>query len=140
MTEQSIVEAAKESGLDIADPVVASAIEAARQVGIEQERDRVTAHLQLGGTGSTAGMRLAHKAIENGDDMTPMYGAHYVQASRAAAELRAYAEDSDDVDDAILNAKRPPSGFTDPEAAAVFARLSALVKGGDGDVAIEDLE
>jgi hypothetical protein len=39
-----------------------------------------------------------------------------------------------------LNAKRPPSSFTDPEAAAVFARLSALVKGGDGDVAIEDLE
>ena len=140
MTEQSIVEAAKESGLDIADPVVASAIEAARQVGIEQERDRVTAHLQLGGTGSTAGMRLAHKAIENGDDMTPMYGAHYVQASRAAAELRAYAEDSDAADDAILNARRPPSTHTDPEAAAVFARLSALVKGEDGDLAIEDLD
>jgi hypothetical protein len=139
MTEQSIIEAAAESGLDIADPAVASAIEAAKQVGIEQERDRVTAHIQLGGTGSTAGMRLARKAIENGDDMTPTYGAHYVQAGRAAAELRAYAEDSAEVDDAILNAKQPPSTFTDPVAAAVFDQLSAMV-GGDGDMAIEDLE
>jgi hypothetical protein len=139
MTEQSIIEAAKESGLDLKDPVVATVIRQAVDIGEKQERDRVIAHIQLGGTGSTAGMRLAHKAIENGDDMTPTYGAHYVQAGRAAAEIRAYAEDSAEVEQMLAGAKRPPSTFTDPVAAAVFDQLSAMV-GGGGDVAIEDLD
>ena len=138
MTEQSIVEAAKESGLDLKDPVVASAIAAAKQVGIEQERDRVLAHLELGGNSSA--MKLATSAIEAGEPMTPTHMDHYLQAARAAAEIAAYAEDSAEVEAAILNARRPPSTHTDPEAAAVFARLSALVKGGDGDLAIEDLD
>jgi hypothetical protein len=106
--------------------------------GVAQERDRVTAHLEAGE--KVGDLKMATRAILNGEDMTPTHMEHYLHAARRGADIAAWFEDSDDVDDAILNAKRPPSSFTDPEAAAVFARLSALVKGGDGDVAIEDLE
>ena len=133
----TIVEAAKESGLDIADPVVASAIEAARQVGIEQERDRVTAHLEAGE--KVGDLKAALAAIDSGAELTPEIMRHYLAAGRNRADITAWIADSDDVDDAILNARRPPSTFTDPVAAAVFDQLSAMV-GGDGDVAIEDLE
>jgi len=137
MTEQTIIEAAKESGLDIDDPVVASAIAAAKQVGVEQERDRVLAHLELGGNSSA--MKLATSAIEAGEPMTPTHLDHYLQAARATAELALRLEDDDVVLSALENVKLPKSAYADPVAAAVFDQLSAMV-GSDGDLAIEDLE
>jgi hypothetical protein len=106
--------------------------------GVAQERDRVTAHLEAGE--KVGDLKAAIGAVLRGAELTPEIMRHYLAAGRNRAELAAWLEDSDDVDDAILNAKRPPSAFTDPEAAAVFDRLSALVNDGDGDMAIEDLE
>ena len=107
-------------------------------IGIEQERDRATAHLQAGE--KVGALKMAITAILNGEDLTPTHMGHYLQAARRGAELAAWIEDDDVVLDATEHAKRPPSRFTDPQAAAVYGELQRLVGGLDGDIAIEDLE
>ena len=139
----TIIEAAKKSGADIHDPEIAAAIEAALQFGIAQEHERVMAHLRLGKMSGTVpgGLKLAHRAIEAGELMSPSDIAGYVESTRAAADLAAWYEDGLEVDEAIANVKPPPSRFTDPMADAVYQELRRLLDADKvDDTAIEDRE
>jgi|GEM_PF-3007314 len=133
----SIIEAAEETGLDLT-PDVTAAIRLAIDIGIERERDRSCGLLDLGR--KTGAWRTAYGAIKSGATMTPTLFEAFAQAGRAHIELELRLEDDDVVEAAILNAKRPPSSFTDPLAAEVYDQLSAMVGDSADDSRIEDLD
>jgi hypothetical protein len=134
----TIIEAAQATGLDLNEPSVAAAIEAAEQVGIEQERDRVCGHIQLGQ--KTGASKTAFDAIQRGLTMTPALFTAYQQAAQAHIELEARLEDDVVVEAALLNIKLPTSTHTDPAAKEVLHRLQTMLDTSADDGRIEDLE
>ena len=134
----TIIEAAQATGLDLNEPSVAAAIEAAEQVGIEQERDRVCGHIQLGQkTGAT---KTAFDAIQRGLTMTPALFTAYTQAGRAHIELALRLEDDVEAEAALENIRMPKSAYADPAAKEVLDRLRVMLDTETGAANIEDLD
>jgi ClpP class serine protease len=69
--------------------------DAAVQEGIDQERDRVNAHLKLGS--QSGAMETALKAIEDGSGMTMTLQAEYMSAGMKNTEVTSRQEDNPDV-------------------------------------------
>ena len=106
--------------------------------GVERERDRTVAHIELGE--KVGAMRTAFDAIQRGLRMSPELFTAYASAGRNRADIRARLEDQDVVDRVILDSAEPPSTRSDPAADAVLQSLKALVGGDDGESSIEDVE
>jgi hypothetical protein len=99
--------------------------EDAKRVGIERERDRVTAHLEAGSKVGDLSSALA--AVRSGAEFNPEIMLRYMSAGRNRADIRARQADSDVVETAILNVKRPSSAHTDSHERAVLDRFEALI-------------
>ena len=98
---------------------------AAVEVGVQQERDRVVAHLQLGRTGD---MKVALKAIEEGSGMTQTTYSAHMAAAMSRLDVQARREDNNVVEEATNGAKAKQE--EDEFEQAVLTRLQALVGNG----------
>lgn len=91
---------------------------AAVQVGINEERERVNAHLHMGK--ETAAMTVAIEAIEKGDGFGPMVTAKYVSAGMARNDQAARSEDDATAAEALANAGEGGTGAKDATDEADF--------------------
>lgn len=82
--------------------------EAAVQDGVNQERDRVTAHLTLGQSGGPEGMTLALSLVEKGEGMSMTAMAKYNSLAWNRSDRSARQQESDTVGAAADNALAPP--------------------------------
>jgi ClpP class serine protease len=78
---------------------------AAVATGVTQERERVSAHLEMGKVTGAAGMKLAHESIENGAEFGTKISAQYAAAGIAASQQSARQSDSDAAGKAVDGAK-----------------------------------
>lgn len=77
------------------------------QKGVTQERDRVSAHLQMGE--ASGDMKTAVEAIRSGEGMTQTMTAKYLSAGMNRAAVNARQADSDQAGAALNGAGAPPS-------------------------------
>lgn len=103
--------------------------------GVQQERDRVVAHLIAGE--KVGDLRAALAAIQSGAELTIAYMSRYLVVGRNRADIEARHEDNAAVEAALVNVKRQSTGG-DPFEKQVADRFAALIDG--ADVRIEDLE
>ena len=112
--------------------------EAARLRGVNQERDRVTAHIALGK--KVGAMSTALDAIRSGATMDPALFQRYAQAGRSRADIAARLEDDDIVQAVLLNAQESPSSHVENSFEKQVAdRFEALLDTSAADANIEDL-
>lgn len=102
---------------------------AAVELGVQQERERVTAHLKLGKTGD---IDAAHKAIEDGSNVTQLTYADHMAAALNRRDTQARNEDDDAVLDATNGAKPKKVDEMDELQGQVLAELRSLV--GEGSI------
>ena len=95
------------------------AYSAAVKVGIDQERDRVVAHVTMGE--SFGAMDTAVSAIKDGDAMTATLTAQYMAAGQNKTDINAAAGDGDAAGDAA-------DGAGDDDAAGDADDVTALVE------------
>jgi hypothetical protein len=110
--------------------------EAAKQIGIEQERDRIRSHVTMGQKVGDIGLALA--SIRNGATIMEVM-PHYLVAGKNRADIIARQEESD-ATQAILDGLAPPKrgdGVGD-QVAAKFLQLIGADEVGAAN--IEDLE
>lgn len=101
---------------------------AAVQMGAEQERDRVSAHLTMGE--ASGDMATATAAIADGSEMTALLNAKYMAAGMKKSEQTARVEDNpDDLETSAAAAAGGPSA-EDKVADAVCAALDYDEQGG----------
>ena len=100
---------------------------AAVEVGIQQERDRVTAHLQLGESGD---IKVALEAIRSGSEITQTTFSAHMAFAMNRRDVEARKTDNEEVEDATRNVGAPPKETGDQFQAAVLTRLKALVGNG----------
>lgn len=86
---------------------------AAVQVGVDQESERVSAHLHMGK--ETGAMNIAIEAIEKGDGFGPMMTAKYVSAGMNRDAQAARAEDDAQAAAATANAGEAGEGASATE-------------------------
>jgi len=94
--------------------------------GVDQERDRVTAHMTMGE--ASGDMKTASEAIKNGDGMTMTLQATYMTAGRNNADINARQGDADD-SSASDNADSSAAD-ADSEAKQVADMVCARIAGG----------
>lgn len=104
---------------------------AAVDLGVQQERERVTAHLKLGKTGD---LEAAIKAIEEGANVTQLTYADHMAAALNRRDTQARDEDNGVVESATNGAKTTHEDNEDELFGQVLTQLKALV----GQGAIEN--
>ena len=79
------------------------------ELGVEQERDRVCAHLTGGEMSGSAvsGLKIALEAIRAGSDLTQTASMRYLTAAHNKRDIEARDEDNQVVDDATKDVKPP---------------------------------
>ena len=107
---------------------------AAVALGTQQEHDRITAHVTMGQ--KVGDLPLALRSVRNGAELVAVM-PHYLVAGRNRADIQARLEDNEELEAALLNAKRQSTGG-DPLEKQVADRFAALIDG--ADVRIEDLD
>lgn len=81
------------------------------QAGVQQERDRVCAHLRMGE--ASGAISTALEAVRDGKDMTQELQAEYMSAAINTRDQQARAADEGDVSDAADAAGSDKSGSND---------------------------
>jgi len=110
---------------------------AAVKVGVQQERDRIAAHVTMGQ--KVDDVRLAIRSIRSGAELASTL-AHYLAAGRNRADVIARLEDDLVVEAAISNIEQAKISHVDPFEKQVADRLAALLDTSAGGANIEDLE
>lgn len=90
--------------------------------GVQQERDRVTAHLQLGESGD---IKVALEAIKDGSEISQTTFSAHMAFALNKKDVSARNSDQNDVDGATGNVGDPPNQG-DSHQAAVLKRLVEL--------------
>ena len=85
--------------------------------GVDQERDRVGAHLTMGA--SSGDMKTAIEAIEKGDNMTATLQAKYMAAGMNRANVQARGDDDGDAGSVADGANNDDDKGEDAKKAAV---------------------
>jgi hypothetical protein len=97
---------------------------AAVESGVQQERDRVTAHIQLGETGD---MKVALEAVKDGSDITQTTYSAHMAAAMNRRDVKARDDDNNDVEGATNGAETKKKDTEDEFQGQVLARLKRLV-------------
>jgi ClpP class serine protease len=97
---------------------------AAVESGVQQERDRVTAHIQLGESGD---MKVALEAVKDGSEITQTTYSAHMAAAINRREVEARNDDNVVVDGATNGAKTEKKDTEDEFQGEVLARLKKLV-------------
>jgi ClpP class serine protease len=123
---QATAKGGSEAGMDLEQlkaehPAV---YKAAVESGVQQERDRVTAHIQLGETGD---MKVALEAVKDGSEITQTTYAAHMAAAINRRDVEARHDDNGDVDGATNGAKTEHKNTEDEFQGQVLARLKKLV-------------
>jgi ClpP class serine protease len=103
-------------------------------IGVKQERDRVCAHLQGGEMSGapTGGMKIAHEAIREGDDLTQTVSMQYLTAAHNKRDVDARNEDDNEVTEATTNGQPKKVDEMDK----LHGETLALLKGMTGEGAL----
>ena len=86
--------------------------EAVCEVGAEQERKRVMAHLKLGQAAGDEGMKIALKAVADGTDNGPDIMAEYVAANMNRSDQQTRQQESDETAKTVSGAPAPGADKT----------------------------
>lgn len=103
--------------------------QAAVQQGVEQERDRVSAHLTMGA--ASGDLETAHTAITDGAEMTATLSAKYMAAGMNRGDVSDRQIDDDDAGAALDGAANNPEGGDKGSVVAdiLEAKLGIVQKG-----------
>lgn len=104
------------------------------EIGVNKERDRVTAHLQGGEMSGAAmgGMKIAHDAIRAGDEVSQTLSMQYLTAAHNKRDIDARNEDDKVVVEATEGATPKKVDETDKLQGETLSLLKDLV--GEGDI------
>ena len=97
---------------------------AAVEIGVQQERERVMAHIKLGRTGN---LDAALSAIEDGSNVTQLTYATHMEAALNRRDVEARRDDDRTVEDALKGIKTKHEDNEDKLFGEVLTRLKALV-------------
>lgn len=110
---------------------------AAVALGVQQERERVSAHVTMGEQVDDIGLAL--HSIRRGVELAAVM-RFYLAAGRNRRDIAAWQADCDEADAVLLNVQQSPSSYVDPLEKQVSDRFLALIDRSAGDARIEDLE
>lgn len=97
---------------------------AAVEIGVQQERDRVQAHINLGETGD---MKVALEAVKDGSEITQTTYSAHMAAAINRREVEARNDDNGDVEGATNGAQTKKEDTEDEFQGQVLERLKKLV-------------